>query len=117
MGAALGFFAGAFAAPDTNEVKQKVKDKLAIPLRAYYRGVAADCMTNYGHYMSDVSAYLETEIRRYYSTYDAIVSQRIKDWNSQHRSVRENIARIENEIQGIKNRQQSINNIIKKLKN
>jgi GTPase Era involved in 16S rRNA processing/gas vesicle protein len=115
FGAVIGFFAGAAAAPDRSEVKRKIKSKLSTPLRSYYRSIASDCMTNYNNYLDDVSMYLELEINRYYSTYDSTVKQRIKEWNSQHRKAKERIQKIENEIDGIKNRQHSIKSIISKL--
>ncbi len=115
FGAVIGFFAGAAAAPETSEVKGKIKSKLSAPLRSYYRSVASDCMTNYNNYVDDISAYLETEINRYYNTYASTVKQRIKDWNAQHRKVKDSIQRVEKEIDGIKIRQNTIKSIISKL--
>ena len=115
IGAVFGFFAGGFAAPDTSEVKGKVKSKLATPLRSYYRSVASDCMTNYNNYVDDINSYLETEINRYYSTYASTIRQRIKDWETQHRKIKDRIQKIEKEINGLRNRQQSIKNIISKI--
>ena len=115
IGAVVGFFAGGFAAPDTSEVKGKVKSKLETPLRSYYRSVASDCMANYDNYVNDISTYLESEINRYYSTYASSVRQRIKDWNAQHSQVKDSIQKVENEINGIKNRQYTIKSIISKL--
>lgn len=112
FGAVIGFFAGAAAAPETSEVKGKIKSKLSIPLRSYYRSVASDCMTNYNTYVNDISAYLESVINRYYSTYASTVRQRIKDWEIQHRKIKDRIQKIEKEINGLRNRQQSIKNII-----
>ena len=115
FGAVIGFFAGAAAAPDTSEVKGKIKSKLSTPLRSYYRSVASDCMTNYNNYVDDINSYIETEINRYYSTYASTVRQRIKDWETQHRNIKERIQKIEKEINGLGNRQQSIKNIISKI--
>lgn len=115
FGAVIGFFAGSAAAPNTLEVRDKAKSKLEIPLRAYYRSVAGDCMTNYNNYMYDISAYLESEINRYYSTYATTVQQRIKDWNTQQRNIKDRIAKTSKEIDNIKNRQQAIKRIISKL--
>ena len=112
FGAVIGFFAGAAAAPETSEVKGKIKSKLSTPLRSYYRSVASDCMTNYNTYVNDISAYLESVINRYYSTYASTVRQRIKDWEIQHRKIKDRIQKIEKEINGLRNRQQSIKNII-----
>lgn len=115
FGAVIGFFAGAAAAPDTSEVKGKIKSKLSTPLRSYYRSVASDCMTNYNNYVDDINSYIETEINRYYSTYASTVRQRIKDRETQHRNIKERIQKIEKEINGLGNRQQSIKNIISKI--
>lgn len=116
VGAFVGFLAGGFAAPDTNEVKNKVKSKLSLPLKAYYRSVANDSIANYTNYVNDINNYLESEIKRYYSTYDSTVKQRINHWNKQHRAVKDNIKRIEKEIDGIKNRQLAIKRILTTLK-
>lgn len=115
FGAVIGFFAGAAAAPDTSEVKGKIKSKLSTPLRSYYRTVASDCMTNYNNYVDDINSYLETEINRYNSTYASTIRQRIRDWETQHRNIKDKIQKIEKEINGLKNRQQSIKNIISKI--
>lgn len=115
LGAVIGFFAGAAAAPDTSEVKGKVKSKLSIPLRSYYRSVANDCMMDYDNYVDDISLFLETEINRYYYTYASTVGQRLKDWETQHRNIKERIQKIEKEIIGLRNRQRSIKNIMPKI--
>lgn len=115
FGAVIGFFAGAAAAPDTLEVKGKIKSKLSTPLRSYYRSVASDCMRDYNNYVDDISLYLETEINRYYSTYASTIRQRIKDWETQHWNIKERIQKIEKEIIGLRNRQQSIKNIMSKM--
>lgn len=115
FGAVIGFFAGAAAAPDTSEVKGKIKSKLSTPLRSYYRSVVSDCMTNYNNYVNDINLYLETEINRYYSTYASTIRQRTKDWETHHRNIKEKIQKIEKEINGLRNRQQSIKNIISKI--
>lgn len=115
IGGILGGIVGGAASPDTSEVKTKVKSKLATPLRSYYRSINNDCMTNYNTYVNDISAYLESEINRYYSTYASTVRQRIKDWETQHRNIKERIQKIEKEIIGLRNRQQSIKNIISKI--
>lgn len=115
FGAVIGLLAGAAVAPDVSEVKGKIKSKLSTPLRSYYRSLANDCMTNYNNYADDIIKCLESEINRYYSTYASTIDQRIQDWNIQHRKVKDNIQRIEKEINGIKNRQQTIKSIISKL--
>lgn len=115
IGGILGGIVGGAASPDTSEVKTKVKLKLATPLRSYYRSINNDCITNYNNYVNDISAYLESEINRYYSTYASTVRQRIKDWETQHRNIKERIQKIEKEINGLRNRQQSIKNIISKI--
>lgn len=115
IGAIVGLILGSAAAPDTSEVRGKIKSKLSAPLHSYYRSVVSDCMTNYNNYVDDISTYLETEINRYYSTYATTVKQRIKDWNVKHRKVEDSIQKIEIEIDEIKNRQQTIKSIISKL--
>ena len=115
IGGILGGIVGGAASPDTSEVKTKVKSKLTTPLRSYYRSINNDCITNYNTYVNDISAYLESEINRYYSTYASTVRQRIKDWETQHRNIKERIQKIEKEIDGLRNRQQSIKNIISKI--
>lgn len=115
IGGILGGIVGGAASPDTSEVKTKVKSKLATPLRSYYRSINNDCMTNYNIYVNDICAYLESEINRYYSTYASTVRQRIKDWETQHRNIKERIQKIEKEINGLRNRQQAIKNIISKI--
>lgn len=115
FGAVIGFFAGAAAAPDTSEVKEKIKSKLSTPLCSYYRSVASDCMMNYNNYVDDISLYIEAEINRYYSTYASTIRQRIKDWETQHRNIKERIQKIEKDINGLINRQQSIKNLITKI--
>lgn len=115
IGGFLGGILGAAAAPDTTEVKGMIKSKLSTPLRSYYRSVVSDCMTNYNNYVDDISLNLETEINRYYSTYASAIKQRIKDWESQHRCIKEKIQKIEQEINGLRNRQQSIKNIMSKI--
>ena len=67
FGGAIGFVAGGGAAPDANEVKQKVKSKLSIPLRSYFRSICNDCMSNYSTYINDVTRSIEVEINRYYT--------------------------------------------------
>ena len=115
FGAVIGFIAGAAVAPDTSEVKGQIKSKLSTPLRSYYRSVVSDCMTNYNNYVNDINLYLQTEINRYYSTYASTIRQRIKDWETQHRNIKERIQKIEKEINGLRNRQQSIKNIMSKI--
>lgn len=115
FGAVIGLFAGAAAAPDTLEVKGKIKTKISFPLHSYYRSVVSDCMTNYDNYVNDINLYLETVINRYYSTYASTIKQRTKDWETQHRNIKERIQKIEKEINGLRNRQQSIKNIISKI--
>lgn len=115
IGGILGGIVGGAASPDTSEVKTKIKSKLATPLRSYYRSINNDCMTNYNTYENDISAYLESEINRYYSAYASTVRERIKDWETQHRKIKEKIQKIEKEINGLRNRQQSIKSIISKI--
>lgn len=115
IGGILGGIVGGAASPDTFEVKTKIKSKLATPLRSYYRSINNDCMTNYNTYENDISAYLESEINRYYSAYASTVRERIKDWETQHRKIKEKIQKIEKEINGLRNRQQSIKSIISKI--
>lgn len=115
LGGLIGLFAGGAAAPDIYEVRNKVKSKLSVPVQLYYKSVANDCITNYNNYVSDVNKYLESEINKYYSTYASTVNQRIQEWNIQHREVKEKIAMVENEIDGIVKRQQSIKTIITQI--
>lgn len=114
FGVFIGLLAGAAAAPDTSEVQGKIKSKLSLSLHSYYRSIASDCMTNYNNYVDDISNYLETEFNRYYSTYASTIRQRIKDWETQHQIAKCRIQNIEKEIDSLKNRQQSIKNIISK---
>ena len=88
---------------------------MSVPVQLYYKSVANDCITNYNNYVSDVNKYLESEINKYYSTYASTVNQRIQEWNIQHREVKEKIAMVENEIDGILKRQQSIKTIITQI--
>ena len=115
IGGLIGLFAGGAAAPDIYEVRNKVKSKLSVPVQLYYKSVANDCITNYNNYVTDVNKYLESEINKYYSTYASTVNQRIQEWNIQHREVKEKIAMVENEIDGILKRQQSIKTIITQI--
>ena len=117
IGAFLGFVAGAFAAPDANEVKQKVKSKLNLPLRSYFRSICNDCMSNYTTYINDVNRSIEVEINRYYSTYNAEIQRRIDQWKAEHSKVQANIQRTRNEIVDINNRKSLILNIITRLNN
>ena len=115
IGGIIGGIAGGAALPDTAEVKTKVKSQLATPLRSYYSSIVNDCMANYSIYVNDISACLESEIDRYYSTYASAVNKRLKEWNTQHRKIKDRIKRIEKELDGIKNRQHTIKSIITKL--
>ena len=119
IGTAIGFLggliAGSHVAPDTPEVKEKVKNKLSSPLRSYYQTVVNDCMTDYDNYVKDINKALYVEINKYYATYASIVEQHISDWNIKHRTIKENIERTETDIAAIKNRQLSIKNILLKL--
>lgn len=115
IGGLIGLFAGGAAAPDIYEVRNKVKSKLSVPVQLYYKSVANDCITNYNNYVTDVNKYLESEINKYYSTYASTVNKRIQEWNIQHREVKEKIAMVENEIDGILKRQQSIKTIITQI--
>lgn len=115
VGGVIGFFAGSIAAPNTLEVKAKVKEKLRLPLKRYFLDVAGDCMTNYTTYTADISHCIATELKRYATAYSATVAQRIKEWKAQHDGVSARIAQIENDIHAIAARQQSVRNFIAKL--
>ena len=115
VGGLLGAFIGAAAAPETPKVKEDVKKKLATPLRSYYRTVVNDCMADYDNFVKDINNALHAEINKYYSTYASIVEQRITDWNTKHRTIKENIEKTEADMATSKNRQFSIKNILLKL--
>lgn len=115
IGGILGGIVGGAVSPDISEVKTKVKSRLNIPLRSYYSSTNNDCMANYNTYVNDISVYLESEINRYYSTYASTVRQRIRDWEMQHRKVKDRIQQIEKEISALGNRRQLIKNIISKV--
>lgn len=115
LGGAIGFVAGGSAAPDANEVKQKVKSKLSIPLRSYFRSICNDCMSNYSIYINDVTRNIEVEINRYYTTYNSEIQRRIDQWKANHSKVLANIQRTKIEIADINNRKSLIQNIITRL--
>lgn len=115
VGGFLGGFFGAAAAPDTSEVKNEVKSKLATPMQSYFRTVISDILTNYNNYVSDISSYLESEINRYYYTYASVVQQKIAEWKKRHHIIKTKISKIENEIDGLKNRQIVIKSLLLKL--
>ena len=117
VGGAIGFVAGGGAAPDANEVKQKVKSKLSIPLRSYFRSICNDCMSNYSTYINDVTRSIEVEINRYYTTYNAEIQRRIDQWKANHYKILANIQRTKIEIADINNRKSLIQNIITRLNN
>lgn len=117
LGGAIGFVAGGSAAPDANEVKQKVKSKLGIPLRSYFRSICNDCMSNYSIYINDVTRNIEVEINRYYTTYNSEIQRRIDQWKANHSKVLANIQRTKIEIADINNRKSLIQNIITRLNN
>ena len=117
LGGAIGFVAGGGAAPDANEVKQKVKSKLSIPLRSYFRSICNDCMSNYSTYINDVTRSIEVEINRYYTTYNAEIQRRIDQWKANHYKILANIQRTKIEIADINNRKSLIQNIITRLNN
>lgn len=117
LGGAIGFVAGGGAAPDANEVKQKVKSKLSIPLRSYFRSICNDCMSNYSTYINDVTQSIEVEINRYYTTYNSEVQRRIDQWKANHSKILANIQRTKIEIADINNRKSLIQNIITRLNN
>lgn len=117
LGGAIGFVAGGGAAPDANEVKQKVKSKLSIPLRSYFRSICNDCMSNYSTYISDVTRSIEVEINRYYTTYNSEIQRRIDQWKANHSKILANIQRTKIEIADINNRKSLIQNIITRLNN
>ncbi len=115
FGLLTGLFAGSFVAPDVPKVKNDVKRKLVTPLTSYYRTIVNDCMADYDNYVTDINNALDTEINRYYSTYASIVEQRIIDWNTKHRTIKENIEKTEKDITSLKNRKASVKNILLKL--
>ena len=115
IGGIIGGSIGNSAAPKIDDVKRKVKSKLAVPLNAYYKSVANDCMTNYNNYVDDITAHLTSEINRYYSTYASNVNEKINDWQEQRSAINQKVQKIEQEINGIKHRQQAIKNIISNL--
>lgn len=117
LGGAIGFVAGGGAAPDANEVKQKVKSKLSIPLRSYFRSICNDCMSNYSTYINDVTRSIEVEINRYYTTYNSEIQRRIDQWKANHSKILANIQRSKIEIADINNRKSLIQNIITRLNN
>lgn len=117
LGGAIGFVAGGGAAPDANEVKQKVKSKLSIPLRSYFRSICNDCMSNYSTYINDVTRSIEVEINRYYTTYNSEVQRRIDQWKANHSKILANIQRTKIEIADINNRKLLIQNTITRLNN
>lgn len=117
FGGAIGFVAGGGAAPDANEVKQKVKSKLSIPLRSYFRSICNDCMSNYSTYINDVTRSIEVEINRYYTTYNSEIQRRIDQWKANHSKILANIQRTKIEIADINNRKSLIQNIITRLNN
>lgn len=117
FGGAIGFVAGGGAAPDANEVKQKVKSKLSIPLRSYFRSICNDCMSNYSTYINDVTRSIEVEINRYYTTYNSEIQRRIDQWKANHSKILSNIQRTKIEVADINNRKSLILNIITRLNN
>ena len=117
VGGAIGFVAGGGAAPDANEVKQKVKSILSIPLRSYFRSICNDCMSNYSTYINDVTRSIEVEINRYYTTYNSEIQRRIDQWKANHCKILANIQRTKIEIADINNRKSLIQNIITRLNN
>ena len=117
VGGAIGFVAGGGAAPDANEVKQKVKSKLSIPLRSYFRSICNDCMSNYSTYINDVTRSIEVEINRYYTTYNSEIQRGIDQWKANHSKILANIQRTKIEIADINNRKSLIQNIITRLNN
>lgn len=117
FGGAIGLIAGGSAAPDSNEVKQKVKSKLSIPLRSYFRSICNDCISNYSTYINDVNRSIEVEINRYYTTYNTEIQKRIDQWKADRNKVQANIQRTKIEIADINNRKSLIQNIITRLNN
>ncbi len=115
LGALAGFIAGGAAAPDIDDVRAKVKSKLEIPLKTYFRSVANDCISNYNTYISDLSNNISSEISRYYSTYSSTILQRLKEWEVQHKAIEKEIKIIQGEIDSIRSRQDSIFSIINKI--
>ena len=117
FGGAIGLVAGGGAAPDANEVKQKVKSKLSIPLRSYFRSICNDCMSNYSTYINDVTRSIEVEINRYYTTYNTEIQRKIDLWKAEHTKVQANLQKTRIEIFDINNRKSLIQNIITRLNN
>lgn len=117
FGGVIGFVVGGGAAPDTNEVKQKVQSKLNIPLKSYYRSICADCMANFSGYINDVNKSIETEINRYYSTYNTEIQRRINNWKADYDNVYTNIQKTKIELADINNRKSLIENIIFQINN
>lgn len=117
IGALVGLFAGAGVAPDVEQVKQNIKSKLNIPLKSYYRSICADCLANFSGYINDVNKSIETEINRYYSTYNTEIQKRINNWEADYDKVYTNIQRTKIELADINNRKSLIENIILQINN
>lgn len=112
IGGLAGLMLGSAVSPDIEKVKGDVKSKLSTPMKAYYRSIANDCMSNYNTYVSDINKQIEIEINKYYSTYSAMVQEEIEQWKSDYDSINNRIREVRNEIDNIKSRQSSIKGII-----
>lgn len=116
LGALAGLFAGGHFAPDVNEVKGKIKNKLKAPLKSYFSSVTSDCISNFNTYIHDVNSNIEKEINAYLSTYSSTVREEIKKWEEQQGALNKKINDIRMETDRIKTRQHSIRNIMNNIK-
>ena len=115
IGGFVGLLAGGAVAPNLQDVKNNVKSKLSVPLKSYYGSVANDVIANTNTYIVDLSKNIETEINRYFSSYNSIVNDRISKWKEQHNMINIRIATIQCEIDRIQSRQRSIKDIINRI--
>lgn len=115
IGGFVGLLAGGAVAPNLQDVKNNVKSKLSVPLKSYYGSVANDVIANTNTYIVDLSKNIETEINRYFSSYNSIVNDRISKWKEQHNMINIRIATIQCEIDRIRSRQRSIKDIINRI--
>lgn len=115
IGGLVGLLAGGAVAPELQDVKNNIKNKLSVPLKSYYGSVANDVIVNTNTYIVDLSKNIETEINRYFSSYNSIVNDRISKWKEQHNMINIRIATIQCEIDRIQSRQHSIKDIINRI--
>lgn len=115
IGGLVGLLAGGAVAPELQNVKNNIKNKLSVPLKSYYGSVANDVIVNTNTYIVDLSKNIETEINRYFSSYNSIVNDRISKWKEQHNMINIRIATIQCEIDRIQSRQRSIKDIINRI--